>query len=114
MTRNLFLIALLLPLAIACAGTRGGQPPAAVTQPVEKNSEFLEKLQERMHEEEGAFKTLSEKMDEYLNLMATCDSLADTEDNRAIKASCNEKLRALKVQLRDLSDFLRDEPDKAP
>ncbi len=114
MTRKPILIALLLLSAVACAGARSGQPPTAVRQPEEKNTEFMQKLQERMHEEEGAFETLSEKMDEYQNLLVTCDSLAETEENRAIKASCNERLKTLRQELRDLSDFLRDEPGKTP
>ena len=110
-TKNLLFIAFLPFMAIACAGGHIGRPAATVRQPEGKNEEFIQKLEERMHEEEEAFKALSDKMDEYQNLMAACESLAETEENRAIKASCKERLKALKEELLNLSDFLRDQPD---
>ena len=111
MVKALFLIALLPLLTMACAGAHAGRLPTAVTQPAGKNEELLEKLQERMHDEEEAFKILSAKMDEYQNLMATCEKLADTEENREIKASCNERIKALRKELESLTDFLQDRPN---
>ena len=95
----------------ACAGNRAAVPPAPVVQSQEKNAEFLDKLQERMHEEEEAFEKLSEKMDEYQNLMAACERLADTEENRNLRASCKERLTALREELTTLSRFLQDQPE---
>ena len=74
MRKSLLFIALLPLMAFACAGTHAARPPAAVTQPAEKNT-ILNKLEERMHEEEEAFKVLSDKMDEYQMLTAACESL---------------------------------------
>ncbi len=111
MVKDLFLITLLPLLTVACASTHAGRLPAAVTQPAEKNPEFLEKLQERMQDEEEAFKILSAKMDEYQNLMAACEKLADTEENREIRASCNERIKALRKDLESLTDFLQDRPN---
>ena len=91
MRKSLLFIALLPLMAFACAGTHAARPPAAVTQPAEKNTEFLNKLEERMHEEEVAFKALSDKMDEYQMLTAACESLADTEENRDLRASCKRE-----------------------
>ncbi len=98
-------------IAFACAGTHASRPPAAVTQPADKNTEFLNKLEERMHEEEEAFKVLSDKMDEYQILTAACESLADTEENRDLRASCKERLTALREEMTNLTRFLQDQPE---
>ena len=98
-------------MAFACANTHAARPPAAVTQPAEKNAEFFNKLEERMHEEEEAFKSLSDKMDEYQILTAACESLADTEENRGLRASCKERLTALREELTRLTRFLQDQPE---
>ena len=98
-------------MSFACAGTHASRPPAAVTEPAEKNAEFLDKLQDRMHEEEEAFKVLSDKMDEYQTLTAACESLADTEENRGLRTSCEERLKALREELTKLTRFLQDQPE---
>ena len=95
----------------ACAGKQAVQPPAPVVQSQEKNAEFLNQLRERMHEEEEAFEALYEKMDEYQTLMAACERLADTKENRSLRASCKERLKALKEELTTLSRFLQDQPE---
>ena len=110
--RKSLLFIVFFPLTVfACAGSHAVQPPAPVVQSQEKNAEFLNQLQERMHEEEEAFKVLSEKMDEYQTLMAACERLADTEENRSLRASCKERLKALKEELTSLSRFLQNQPE---
>ena len=64
-----------------------------------------------MRDEEEAFKVLSDKMDEYQALTVVCESLADTEANRDLRASCRERLTALKEELINLSRFLQDRPE---
>lgn len=111
MRKSFLFIAFFPLLAFACANTHASPTPAAPVQSEEKNAEFLNKLQERMHEEEQAFKVFSEKMDEYQTLMSACDRLADTEENRDLRASCKERLTALKEELATLSRFLKDQPE---
>ena len=111
MRKSLPVIVLLPIVAFACANTHAARPAAAVAEPAEKNAEFLDKLQERMHEEEEAFKTLSDKMDEYQTLTAACESLADTEENRGLRASCKERLTTLREEMTNLTRFLQDQPE---
>jgi hypothetical protein len=109
--KSLLFIALLPLTAFACAGTHVARPPAAVTQPAEKNTEFLNKLEERMHQEEEAFKVLSDKMDEYQILTNACESLADTEENKDLRASCKERLTTLREEMTNLTRFLQDQSE---
>jgi hypothetical protein len=60
--------------------------------------------------DEEAFRTLAIKMDEYQDLMAVCDGLARTEQNREIRDSCDARLKALRQELVDLTDRLKDQP----
>ena len=61
-----------------------------------------------MREEERIFDVLSGKMDEYQDLLATCDTISPAPEDSEIKASCTLRLKAMRQELSDLSDLLRD------
>ena len=61
-----------------------------------------------MTEEEGIFGELAGKMDEYQDLLAACDSISTAPEDSEIKASCTVRLKAMRRELSDLSDLLRD------
>lgn len=71
-------------------------------------TELEHKVVERMQEEEEIFDVLTEKIDEYQNLLATCDSISTAAEDSEIKASCTSRLKAMRQELGDLSDLLRD------
>jgi len=59
--------------------------------------------QKRAIENEEEFKTLTSKMDEYQELLAVCDSLEQTEENREKLESCSRRLKALRQELIELT-----------
>lgn len=66
------------------------------------------KQREESKERMEAFARLSARMDEYQDLMATCEALSPVEENRPLKESCSERLKALRRELLDLSGRLED------
>ncbi len=74
----------------------------------EARAEFEGKLMQRMKEEEGIFDVFSRKMDEYQNLLGTCDHISTAAEDSEIKASCALRLKAMRQELSELSDLLRD------
>ena len=68
------------------------------------------KPQEPTGGDEEAFRTLALKMDEYQDLLSTCNSLAQTEENREVRGSCDARLKALRQELSDLTDRLQVQP----
>jgi phosphate-selective porin len=65
-------------------------------------AEFEEKLVQRMKEEEGIFDVFSRKMDEYQ------DHISPAAEDSEIRASCALRLKAMRQELSELSDLLRD------
>jgi len=71
-------------------------------------AEFEEKLVQRMKEEEGIFDVFSRKMDEYQDLLGICDHISPATEDSEIRASCALRLEAMRQELSELSDLLRD------
>ena len=110
-------ISLLLPLCAvlllgACAGRMVPPPPAEVptTPSSEARAEMERKAEEQAREKEQLFEIFSAKTDEYQSLLATCDSLSDSEEDRKIKAACMEELKTLRRELLDLAASLQEGP----
>ena len=74
----------------------------------EARAEFEGKVAQRMKEEEAIFDVFSRKMDEYQNLLGICDHISTAAEDSEIKASCTSRLKAMRQELSDLSDLLRD------
>jgi hypothetical protein len=74
----------------------------------EARAEFEGKLLQRMEEEERIFDVFSRKMDEYQNMLAICDRISPAAEDSEIKASCTARLKAMRQELSELSDLLRD------
>jgi hypothetical protein len=110
MMRAFLVLAILTIVAAACV--RAG--PARSSVPLKAsgvtNAQSAPKAQETKGGDEEAFRTLALKMDEYQDLMATCNSLAQTEENREIRGSCDARLKALREELSDLTDRLQVQP----
>ena len=112
MSRMLFLSLLIAALAVTgCAHSL----PATETVTASKTEmsddarvEFEGKLLQRMEEEERIFDVFSRKMDEYQNLLGICDRISPAAEDSEIKTSCASRLKAMRQELSELSDLLRD------
>ncbi len=116
MYRTLALLFLIAVLATAgCAhslsAAKETAPPNASAQ---ADAEFRQKVIERMNEEEGIFGALAQKMDAYQNLLAICDLIPEGAEDSEMKASCTSRLKAMRQELSELSELLRDEPKGSP
>ena len=47
-------------------------------------------------------------MDEYQDLLEICDRISPAAEDSEIKASCASRLKAMRQELGELSDLLRD------
>jgi hypothetical protein len=112
MCRTLSLLLLIATFAVAgCAHSLPasvGSETSKVQASPQARAEFEKKVVERMREEEGIFDALAGKMDEYQDLLAACDAVSPAPEDSEIKASCTLRLEAMKKELSDLSDLLRD------
>ncbi len=112
MSRMLSLSFLIAALAVTgCAHSLPETGTATVSKTGmsdEARAEFEGKLVQRMKEEEGIFDVFSRKMDEYQDLLGTCDHISTAAEDSEIKASCALRLRAMRQELSELSDLLRD------
>lgn len=112
MRRMLFLSLLIALCAVAgCAHSLQPKGTAHATEAVvsaEARAEFERKAAERMKEEEGIFDVLSDKMDEYQDLLEICDHISPAAEDSEIKASCASRLKAMRQELGELSELLRD------
>lgn len=113
MSRVLSLLLLFAALAVVgCSGSlpATGTVTASKTEmSPEARAEFERKAAQRMEEEEGIFDAFSSKMDEYQNLLVACDRISPAAEDSEIKASCASRLNAMRRELSELSDRLRDD-----
>jgi hypothetical protein len=112
MCRTLSLLLLVATFAVAgCARSLpapAGSETSEVRASPQERAELEKKAVERMREEEGIFDALVGKMDDYQDLLAVCDAVSPAPEDSEIKASCTLRLEAMKKELSDLSDLLRD------
>ncbi len=112
MFRMLSLSLLIAALAVTgCANSLPSPRPAAASKTEasgDARAEFEQKFVERMEEEEDLFDVFSRKMDEYQNLLEVCDHISPAAEDSEMKASCTLRLKAMKQELSELSDLLRD------
>jgi hypothetical protein len=105
----------LLVAALAVTGCAHSPPAteAVTASPTEMSEEARAeqegKLAQRMKEEKEIFDAFSSKMDEYQNLLGVCDRISPAPEDSEIRASCAAKLKAMRQELSDLSDLLRDD-----
>ena len=76
-----------------------------------KKTESPSPTQDPTGEDGEDFRSLTMKLDEYQDLMATCESLAPIEENKKMEESCSVRLKALRQELLDLSNRLQVKPD---
>lgn len=108
-TRAIFIV-FILSIVAGCSHTRPGGTPSSLDVPVVKKSQEPVQPEEEPGKDGEAFEKLTGKMDEYQDLMAACERLAPTEENRAIRDSCNTRLKALRQELLDLTNLLQVQP----
>ncbi len=112
MSRIFFLLLFIAAIAVSgCANSLPAKGKAEAPQTGvsdEARAEFERKLLERMKEEEEIFNVFSKRMDEYQNLLEVCDHVSQAPDDSALKASCASRLKAMREELSELSDLLRD------
>ncbi len=103
---------LLLIAAVTIAGCANSPPATGTPSKVEMSSEARAELErkaaERTKEEEAIFDVFSRKMDEYQDLLGFCDRISPAAEDSEIKASCASRLKAMRQELGELSDRLRD------
>ena len=110
-TRVFLALAMLAIIGAACAGAGPARPPVPLDEaPGVQETQPAPKPQEPTGGDEEAFRTLALKMDEYQDLLSTCNSLAQTEENREVRGSCDARLKALRQELSDLTDRLQVQP----
>ena len=110
MTRTFLALAIFSIVAAGCAGAG----PATSAPPLEaqgvKETQTAPKLEETTKGDGETFMALGKKMDEYQDLMAVCGSLAQTEENKELKESCDARIDALRQELLDLTNRLQVPP----
>jgi hypothetical protein len=109
------MLSLLLVIAALAAAGCAASLPATGTGTASKTemspearAEFERKVAQRIEEEEGVFDLFNRKMDEYQDLLGICDRISPAAEDGEIKASCASKLNAMRQELTELSDRLRD------
>jgi hypothetical protein len=108
MIRAFFVLAIFSVIAAGCAGTGPARSPSPQEASSMKKTQSPSKPQEAKEVDGETFRRLATKMDEYQDLMATCDNLARTEQNQEIRGSCDARLKALRQELLDLTNSLQD------
>jgi hypothetical protein len=106
MTARLFIS--FLAVAIALAGCAAFHPTKeAPPTSVQRRTEFGQKLELLMKEDEKTFDELSRKMNKYQDLLVLCESIAKGKEEGPIASACGPRLKALRQELQDLSSLLR-------
>jgi len=91
-------------VAFGCAGPgRPGQSPWSFEESGHGKDDSAAQPGGKQEQDEEAFKALAVKIDEYQELLAVCDSLAQTEENREMRDSCGRRLKALREELIELT-----------
>ena len=107
------IVALLVLLAILTGCTATGPRGRPSSPPFTGTMKAQQPLrpQSAVEEDGEVFASLSAKMDEYQDLMAVCERLSKTEENKEISESCSARLRALREELVDLTNRLQVKPE---
>jgi hypothetical protein len=111
MTKTALLAVIILVPFLMAGGCGTARPtPSGSVPPEMSQADKLEFEQqaERMKAREKAFAELTRKMNEYQDFQVICDSIAESDDKRQIKATCNRVLRTMRQELLGLSEMLQE------
>jgi hypothetical protein len=104
------LLLIILPvLAAGCSNARPARSPYSFEAPPAGMTPSPPQRQETPNGDGEAFRALEAKMDEYQNLMAVCESLPRTEENKEMRGSCATRLKAMSEELIDLTKAFQDD-----
>jgi hypothetical protein len=83
------------------------QPAPASVIPADTRAKLEQEAAERTKAEKDAFDLLTERMDEYQDTMALCDSMSKGNQDSRMGTVCGEKLKRLKEEIGYLSGLLK-------
>jgi hypothetical protein len=102
------ILVFVLPLLGSCASSTTKENPRSSLSPrADARIRVEHEVQQLMKSQQEAFDSLSLKMDEYQNTLALCDHLSGEDEGSALATACKEKLRALKLEMEQLSTILQ-------
>ena len=90
-------------IAAGCSNMETRQSPWSFEEPAVEKKPLPPIPEEKVKQDQESFGTLGAKIDEYQELVAACDSLAPTEENKEIKDRCARRLKELRQELIDLA-----------
>jgi type VI protein secretion system component VasF len=99
-------------LSLAACSHQAAAPSMSAAEREQKaaEQESAEKAwQEKMQQQEKAFSTLNEKMNEYQDLQVICERIRDARVESELKAVCERVLKERRRELLDLSDRLEEQ-----
>ncbi len=112
MFKTVLFVSALSVLSLAACTHQAAAPKMSAAEREQKaaEQEAAEKAwQEKMQQQEKAFSTLNEKMDEYQNLQVICERIRDARAGSELKAMCERVLKERRRELFDLSDRLEEQ-----
>jgi hypothetical protein len=109
--KALLVIFIVATIVAGCAGRGPVKVPGAREVSEIRTAQPPPRDPDKANEDGETFEKLATKMDEYQNLMAICESLAHTEENRELRDSCATRLRLLRQELQDLTNLLQIKPE---